>query len=70
MREHHYPTHTLAPDPLQPELMLVPQRPPDRNPCLPIRASPVFTSCCPVCGGVHGTKADYRICVSEHDRQR
>lgn len=67
-----YPPHTLAPDPRQPELALTPpERPPDRRRCdFPIRASPVFTSCCPICGGVHGTQADYRRCVSEHDRHR
>ncbi len=71
MREHgQYPQHTLAPDPHQLELMLVPTGPPTRSPCLPIRASPMFVSFCPVCGGVHATKADYSACVRDHDRQR
>lgn len=68
LQQGHYPAHTLAPDPNQPELDL---RPPDpRRVCLPIRASPMFVTSCPVCGGVHPTKADYQACVRDHDRQR
>lgn len=64
----HYPAHTLAPDPHQRELDL---RPPDpRRPCLPIRASPVFVSCCPCCGTVHVTKADYQACIATRDATR
>lgn len=66
MRPETYPAHTLAPDPLQPELAL---RPPDRPPvCLPIRASPAYTSCCPKCTMVHLTRADYRRCLAETDQ--
>lgn len=63
-----YPVHTLAPDHTQRELDL---RPPDRRPtCLPIRASPVFTACCPCCGTVHRTKADYQACLRDRDAAR
>lgn len=65
MRHEPYPVHTLAPDPLQPELLL---RPPDRSrACLPIRDSPAFTGCCPKCAMVHLTRADYQRCLAETD---
>lgn len=62
-----YPTHTLAPDPNQLELRLRPREPepPDRRLCASLpRASPVFTSCCPCCFGVHTSKAEYQACVA------
>lgn len=61
-----YPQHTLAPDPLQPEL---PLRPPDpQRTCLPIRASPFFVTSCPNCAQPHRAKADYQACVQDSRR--
>jgi hypothetical protein len=51
-----YPPHTLAPDPRQPELALVPPRP------------VWFTTCCPRCASPHRTKAEYQDCIIESRR--
>ncbi len=55
-REKRYPPHTLAPDPHQPELELVP---PARPPC-PTRK--LLADNCPHCGSVHLTKAETVAC--------
>lgn len=56
-----YPQHTLAPDPKQPELKLVP--PPDYAPPAPQGQRHSAPYHCTVCGSVHMNPADRFRCV-------